>query len=215
MCGCVCVSNDDSRLFALLIILLLFSTFGPFDYLFTSLPAKVLAPQNLFSICHFTTNPTFVWCARILWFAISTARVHFALDVHCIVFVCEFVNYLTENSFQFSLPYAVDVWSWARHRTHHTKHIPCTTVHCDHWPSSSPNKCRIIVVVSLLCGWGWGGSSMSLDCKFINAFSFTMHARSATTSQRWNIFMPFAQYFGVLQMKCQRNCQTFEMQTIE
>lgn len=213
---CVCLKRRQSPFRFVNNIIIIFHVRSIRLFVYFAASQSACATKSLFYLPFYDKPDICLVCSHPLVCNFNSARTFRSWrTLHSIVFVCEFVNYLTENSFQFSLPYAVDVWSWARHRTHHTKHIPCTTVHCDHWPSSSPNKCRIIVVVSLLCGWGWGGSSMSLDCKFINAFSFTMHARSATTSQRWNIFMPFAQYFGVLQMKCQRNCQTFEMQTIE
>lgn len=77
------------------------------------LPDIMLARRNLFSICHFTTKPN----TRLVFVSVRSHPFVRPFRLHVrnvyivpwrtafIVFVCEFVNYLTENSFQFSLPH--------------------------------------------------------------------------------------------------------------
>lgn len=146
----------------------------PFYYLFTSLPAKVLAPQNLFSICHFTTNQTFVWCARLprtasycLQFQLSAYISAWRTAFHCVCLrICKLFNrkFISILSTLYHTRCIFGVGHDTPHKAHSMHHI----VHCVHWPSFSRNNCRIIVVVSVTC---WVGAGVAaLPCRYQHIF---------------------------------------------
>lgn len=147
---CVCLERRQSPFCFVNIIIIIFHVRSILPIVYFAASQSACATKSLFYLPFYDKPDICLVCSHPLVCNFNSARTLCSWrTLHSIVFGCEFVNYLTENSFQFSAPYSVDAWSWARHRTDHTKHIPCTTVHfviIDHL--LAPNNCRIIVVVS-------------------------------------------------------------------